>query len=84
MIRKAKERYYDENPIIVPINKEGYTKVKESKHVLKVSDFFTKEEAEEVDFLRWRMTKTILPGSRKRKQKKIEKIIAEAKKRNGY
>jgi hypothetical protein len=83
MVQKAKERYYEENPLIVPIKKEEYRKVIESKDTLKIRDLFTKEEVDEVDFLRWRMSKSIFPSTRRRNQKKIEAIITEVKRRNG-
>lgn len=84
MIENAKERYYKENPSITPIKKEGIAKELTNKNTMKVRDLLTEEEAEEVDFLKWRLSKSIFPWTRNRNQRKIETILDEAKRRNGY
>jgi len=84
MIEKAKERYYKENPSIIPLKKEGIIPDLPNKNTIKVQELLTSEEVEEIDFLKWRMTKSIFPWTRKRNQRKIESFLDEAKKRNGY
>ena len=84
MIVKAKERYYNENPLIVPLKKEGKVKDLPNYNTIKVFDLLKEEEAEEIDFLKWRLSKSIFPWTKKRNERKIESILDEAKKRNGY
>lgn len=84
MNENAKERYYKENPSIVPIKKEGITKDLTNKNTMKVRDLLTMEEAEEVEFLNWRLAKSIFPWSRNRNERKIESILDKAKKRNRF
>lgn len=83
-IEKAKERYYKENPSIVPLKKEGITTDMTNKNTMKFRILLTSEEAEEVDFLKWRLTKSVFPWTRKSNQQKIDSILDEAEKRNGY
>lgn len=83
-IQKAKDQYYKENPSIVPIKKEGIGKDLTNKNTIKVYDLLTEEEVEEVNFLKWRLAKSVFPWTRNRNQRKIETILDEAKKRNGY
>jgi ethanolamine utilization protein EutQ (cupin superfamily) len=83
MILKAKKRYYAENSKVIPIKTGEFHKEVTSKNKIKVYDLFTNEEAEEVDFLRWRMTRSIFPWTRRRNEKKIDTIIEEAKNRVG-
>lgn len=84
MIEKVKERHYKKNPSIVSLKKEGIAKELTNKNTIKVRDLLTEEEAEEIDFLKWRLAKSIFPWTRNRNQRKIETILDEAKKRNGY
>lgn len=82
IIFKAKSRYYAENSTIIPIKTRDVKKEK-NKNKIKVYELFTDEEAEEVDFLRWRMTRSVFPWTRRRNEKKINTIIEEAKYRVG-
>jgi hypothetical protein len=83
VIVKAEKRYYSENPTVISIKAKEDPKEITSKNTVKVSDLFTDEETEEVDFLRWRMSQSIFPWTRRRNEKKIKSIIDEAKKRAG-
>jgi hypothetical protein len=83
VIVKANKRYYTENPIVIPIKTGKVHKDKTNKSNRTVYDLFTDEEVEEVDFLKWRMTKSLFPWTRRRNEKKINSIIETAKNRAG-
>lgn len=80
IFEEAKKRYYCENPDIISINREFTDNI----GPLTVLDLLTKEEKEEIDFLKWRMIKSFTTWGKRRNESKIEKILAEAKSRNGY
>lgn len=83
IINAAKKRYYEENPTIIPLKSD---RKKENDPVAKmtVKSLLTKEEEEEINFLRWRITKSITPWGINRKKKRIDLILEEALKRNGH
>lgn len=85
LLNKAKERYYEENPSVFPL-KSLKTKESDSlrKMTLKARELLTKEEEEEVNFLRWRITKSFTPWGIKQKKNRVNAILKEALKRNGY
>ncbi|MGV3467063.1 MAG: hypothetical protein ACO1OT_17435 [Heyndrickxia sp.] len=82
LIEKAKKRYYAENPTVISF-KTAELHLEVTNKNNKVYDIFTTEEAQEVEFLRWRLTRSIFPWTRRRNEQKIYTIIEEAKKREG-
>lgn len=83
IINDAKKRYYEENPAIVPMRSDS-NKENHSVEKMTVKTLLTKEEEAEVNFLRWRITKSITPWGIRKKKKRIDTILEEALKRNGY
>ncbi|MCH6266589.1 hypothetical protein [Neobacillus citreus] len=85
LLNKAKKRYYEENPSVVPL-KSLKTKESDSlrKMTFKARELLTQEEEEEINFLRWRITNSFTPWGIKQKKNRINAILNEALKRNGY
>jgi len=79
IIQTAKNRHYAANPVIVPLKKEGIIKDIAKNNTIKVRDLLKQEEAEEVDFLKWKLSISIFPWIRNRNKRKMEMIFAEAK-----
>ncbi|NLP52041.1 hypothetical protein [Bacillus sp. RO1] len=81
LMESAAKRHYKENPSLIPLHKntDGYDYDSPT-----VRDLLTKEEEEELEFLKWRMTRALTPWGKKGLKKKINSIVLEAEKRNHY
>ncbi|MFE7064458.1 hypothetical protein ACFVAD_20195 [Sutcliffiella sp. NPDC057660] len=81
LMESAAKRHYEENPSLVPLHKGTAGNAFEPPTV---RDLLTKEEEDEIEFLKWRMTKAITPWGKNRLKKKINSIVLEAEERNNY
>lgn len=82
IIVKAKKRYYAESPTVISIKTAELHKELINKNPTKVNDLFTAEEAEKVAFLRWRMTRSFFPWTRRRKENLFNHRKSKEKRRD--
>jgi hypothetical protein len=82
VIKRAKERFYSNNPSLVKFNPKSLQESSSTAKPLSVKDILTDDEREEVEFYEAKILKSLSPISAKKAQLEIEKICQTAKERH--